>query len=46
MCGNDISTIIVLGNEIFLQQLRTQISKGKISVKNSPQGQKQQITMA
>lgn len=45
MCGNDISTIVIPTNDGFLQQLRTQAASGKISVKNTQQGQKQIITM-
>lgn len=44
MCGNDISTVVV-PNDTFLQQLRTQVAQGRVSVKNNPQGPKQQITM-
>lgn len=45
MCGNDISTIVIPTNDIFLQQLRAQAANGKISVKNTQQGQKQVISL-
>lgn len=45
MCGNDISTIVIPTNDGFLQQLRAQAATGKISVKNTQQGQKQIITI-
>lgn len=44
MCGNDISTIVV-PSDTFLQQLRTQMAAGKVSVKNTHQGTKQNITL-
>lgn len=45
MCGNDISTIVVPNNDTFLEQLRTQMATGGVSVKNNPQGNKQTITL-
>jgi hypothetical protein len=45
MCGNDISTIVVPNNDTFLEQLRTQMATGRVSVKNNPQGNKQTITL-
>lgn len=42
MCGNDMSVVVVPNNS-FLEQLRTQMASGSISIKNNPYGTKQQI---
>lgn len=44
MCGNDMSVVVVPNNNTFIEQLRTQIATGSISIKNNPYGTKQQIT--